>query len=331
MKLIVKPLQLNDAGLKPKEYPFEVVILSGKPMHTPELGNFVIDLQTLSFHKQRMAVNYNHDQNKILGYFENFRITDEGLVANGTIGESSETEWFIEQALNEVPFEVSAEIDEKQGIAIELGAGEKAEVNGNTIESETTIYKNVPFLGAAICLHGVDKFTRFTLLKQETTNMSKTNPTTLKTNTTNLSDDKPPEEKKVTSQELKEFIEAFGTERGIELFQSGTNIEDVRKWKELKEKFDLPTPEPPVPAADPAAAPAEPTPEPKPKDETQLSAVLTSLTKTVTELSSEVTRLKAAVPRGEQQPVSHGVEKTGKEPPEKKMSSIDKLAASYKK
>jgi hypothetical protein len=331
MKLIINPLKLNDVADQ-KEYPFEVVIFSGKAISTCELGKFVIDLQSLQFHKKRMAVNYNHDLNKILGYIENFRVTEEGLVADGMLINSKDTAWFIEQARNGVPFEVSAEIDETQGTKIELAEGTTAEVNGNTVTSDTFIYKNVPFLGTAICPHGADRYTRFTLLKQETTNMS-TKTTKLKTEPTNLSDDKTPPEKKVTNPELAEFIEVFGKDRGLDLYQEGVKIEDVRKWKELKEKFDIPIPEPETtPSTDtppnPETPPAEP---PKENDNTNLSAVITELKKTITGLAGEVTKLKAAVPRGESEPVSHGVEKTNKEQPEKKRTSIDRLAASYKK
>ena len=53
------------------------------------------------------------------------------------------------------------------------------------------------------------------------------------------------------------------------------------------------------------------------------------LTDTVTKLSAEVTKLKAAYPRGEE-PVS-GNRETVPQPENKPLSSIDKLAAKYKK
>jgi hypothetical protein len=324
MKLIIEPLQLSDIGIEQKEYPFEVVIFSGKPLKTKELGNFIIDLKTLTFHKERLTVNYDHNQDDVIGYVDDFHVTEEGLVATGMLHSCERTDWLIEKTRNKILFEVSAEIDETQGVATELQESETAEVNGNTV-SGMTIYKNVPFLGLAICPHGTDKFTRFTLLKQETTNMS----TKLKPKTTDLSEPTPPEEKKVKSQELKEFIEAFGTERGIELFQSDTSIEDVRKWNELKEKFDVPTP---APEATPETPPETPPPAdpPKPDEKTDLGAFVTELKKTITTLTNEVTALKAVVPRGEAEPVSHGLETTKPEN-DKLITNISKLAAKYKK
>jgi hypothetical protein len=336
MRLVADTLQINDEEIQEqKEFPFEVVIFSGKPLKTEKLGDFIIDLSTLAFHKKRMNVNYDHNQDDMIGYAENFHLTDEGLIATGMLHSCERTDWIIEKSRNKIEFEVSAEIDETQGIAIELQEGETAEVNGNLV-SNLTIYKNVPFLGLAVCPHGTDRYTRFTLLKQTEITKMKTTTTKLKPNPTNLSDDKPPEEKKVKSQELKEFIEAFGTERGIELFQSDTSIEDVRKWNELKEKFDIPTTTPTPETTElseekPETPPQTPSPaEPPKEDKTNLGAIVTELRKTITTLTNEVTALKSAVPRGETEPVSHGLEPTKPEE-NKPVTTIDKLTAKYKK
>ena len=46
-------------------YPFEAVILSGEPIE--DWGRFVVDLSTMQYHKPRLTVNYNHNDELIIG------------------------------------------------------------------------------------------------------------------------------------------------------------------------------------------------------------------------------------------------------------------------
>jgi len=61
------------------KYHGEAVVLSGKTLRTKKHGQFTIDLPTLLYHKERLTVDYNHDSDQILGYAENFRISDDGV------------------------------------------------------------------------------------------------------------------------------------------------------------------------------------------------------------------------------------------------------------
>jgi hypothetical protein len=121
------------------------------------------------------------------------------------------------------------------------------------------------------------------------------------------------------------------------LYQEGeVSVEDVKKWIELKEKFDIPATE---------SEPAEPTPPaepsntepPKDEDKTGLSATITELKKTISSLSGEMTKLKAAFPRGEATALSHGFtdetknETESKKKTERKLSSIERYADKLKK
>ena len=45
---------------------------------------------------------------------------------------------------------------------------------------------------------------------------------------------------KVKDPDLAEFIEVYGKEKGIDLYQSGADIEDVRTLKDLLEKYGAP-------------------------------------------------------------------------------------------
>ncbi|MDR2754657.1 MAG: hypothetical protein LBC20_03030 [Planctomycetaceae bacterium] len=295
------------------KYHCEAVILSGLVLHNKKLGQFRIDLESLVYHKERLTVDYNHEPDDILGYAENFRVSEYGLVADVYLVETiAHVKELIDLIVAGTPFEMSPSINEEEGI-LETDNG-------------IHIYKNVPMRGIAVCPFGTDRFTTLTLLKEET--MSKktdTQPTKLSDDSTKTDETK----KQVKDPDLAEFIEVYGTEKGLELWQSNADIADIRKLKELIEKYGVPgKPELPadVPSTELNDTPHEPPKDGVDQEKTNLKASLTKLTETVTTLSGEITRLKAVASRGEPEPVSNG----HNPPPDKKVTTnIARLAAHY--
>ena len=149
--------------------------------------------------------------------------------------------------------------------------------------------------------------------------------------TTNLSEDQPTgesQESKVKDPDLAEFCEVYGREKGLDLWQSGADIKDIRTLKELIEKYGVPEPPEAAPTTDlNEEQPAEEKPaatEEKPEDKKEV----TELKAAVTALKAEITGLRAAMPRGEQSPVSHGFHQ---DPPKKELSEKEKFIESYEK
>ena len=290
------------------KYHGEAVVLSGNVLYTKELGYFAIDLQTLVYHKERVTVDYNHDPDTILGYAENFRISDDGLVADVYLTEGiPKVQEIITLVKSGTPFEISPAINEQEG----------------TVESagDYNRYKHVPMRGVAVCPFGTDRFTSLTLLHEET--MSKQ-----QAQTTNLSDDSASgeaPETKVKDPNLAEFISVYGKDKGIDLYQSGADINDVRLLKELIEKYGVPEPPGTEPTTelnddDPPADPKEDDDDDK-KENTELKAI-------VTKLAAEVTKLSAAIPRGEPTSVKHGFQQ---EPEKKELTEKEQYLASVQK
>jgi len=278
------------------KYHGEAVVLSGQVLHTKKLGRFVIDLPTLEYHKERVTVDYNHDQDIVLGYAENFRITDDGLVADVYLMEAiPKVQEIITLIKGGTPFEISPSINEEEGI-LEHEDGMKR-------------YKHVPLRGVSACPFGTDKFTTLTLLKEET--MSK------QQKTTNLSDESVSgeSETKVKDPDLAEFCDVYGREKGLDLWQSGADINDIRKLKELIEKYGVP--EPPGTEA-PTTELNEEKPDPEKPAEDKENTELTKLNATITALKAEVTKLSAAIPRGEQSPLKHNFQNDESQDEQKK-------------
>ncbi len=317
--------------------PFEVLLLSKKAIDSWWYGRFVIELASLQYHKERLPVDFNHNDYILIGYAENFRNTEEGLVAGGSLltdaeGETGEFARNIVTWIDGgIPMEASAAVDLDAAVCETVPTGQTVEVDGVTHAGPITIFRNVPLVGLAACPHGADKFTRFTLLSWEKNVMPKITPKKLaQTNLTKLSDaETPPEtppEKTVKDQDLAEFIAVFGTEKGLELWQSGADIAEVRQLKELLDKYGQPE----AASTESDDNPPEPEPEPKKDDETaKLSALLKPLTDSVTKLSGELNTIKAAMPRGETTPLHHGLAGGGHSETKLAQTSVDKMAAKY--
>jgi len=185
-------------------------------------------------------------------------------------------------------------------------------------------YKHVPMRGVSICPFGTDRFTSLTLLQEESM-------TKLKEQTTNLSDGEPsgePTETKVKDPDLAEFCEVYGREKGLDLWQSGADINDIRMLKELIEKYGVP--EPPgteTTELNDEAEPADPKEEDEDKDDDDKKEN-TELKALVTKLAAEVTKLSAIMPRGEASPVKHGFQQ---EPETKELSAKESYLNSVQK
>jgi hypothetical protein len=322
-------------------YAFEAVILSGEPIDR-WWGRFVIDLASVTTHKPRLTVDYNHNDEQIIGFGENFQGTPEGFKSTGKLIAGTYADEIIKLAKQGVPFEASVSIDLENAVETRLGADAQTEVNGKTYSGPLSIYSNVPLEGYAICPHGADKYTNFTLLKKE---IDFTMPKILPKKT-KLSGDAPdPEDavkSAVKSQELDELCAIFGTTNGVTLFQQGTDVAEVKQWQSLNEKYaqylagsedgkkDEPASEPDDTKEEPKEEPAS---EPDKKDDDKLSAALTKLNKTIDTqsqtiktLQTELVKLKAAVPRGAE-PVSHLSETQ----PAETGNSVTRYAERYKK
>jgi pyruvate/2-oxoglutarate dehydrogenase complex dihydrolipoamide acyltransferase (E2) component len=298
------------------KYHGEALVLSDTVLHNKKLGLFAIDLPTLVYHKERVTVDYNHDPNIILGYAENFQITDEGLTADVYLFESiAKVHEIIALIKGGTPFEISPAINEEEGTS-------KKEGNG------ITRFTHVPMRGVAVCPFGTDRYTTLTLLKEDLMSQKQ------QTKTTNLSDTAPTGESetpKVKDPDLAEFCDVYGREKGLDLWQSGADIADIRTLKELIEKYGVPSPPEPQPT-ELNDTPAEPKTETKeePKAEPKKDETVTELHAVVTALKAEVTKLHAALPRGEQTPVSHNYQNDTQES-QKELSEKEKYLAGFNK
>jgi len=337
LKLPVEIVKLS-GELQEDGYPFEAVILSGEPIDSWYGGHFIVDLSTMKYHKPRLTVNYNHNNELVIGYGENFQVTPEGLKSTGKLAAFADE--LVNLARQGVPFEASVEIDLNNAVETRIGANASIAVNGRTYAGPISVYNDVPLRGYAICPLGADKLTHFTLLQRKQNYMAK--PPLKKMS---QEDDAPnPEtavQSAVKSQELADLCTIFGDSNGIKLFQEGVDVNEVRQWQSLNDKYAKYLPSVTLnddkDKDEPADPPAEDEPpkedEPKDKEDEKLSATvlskLSALDKKLESQSAEIVKLKAAIPPNGAEPVSHNTE-TPKGGTAQPKNSVQKYAAKYK-
>lgn len=123
-------------------------------------GRVVHDLAGMRIHKPRLALDYNHDPDRLIGYLDQFDTSGGALVARGALlpGESPTAAEILALARAGVPYEASIFFSGPLRFE-ELSDGARAKVNGREVTGPATILRQWSLRGVAICPHGVDRDT----------------------------------------------------------------------------------------------------------------------------------------------------------------------------
>jgi len=155
---------LGDNGDDAKSAPIRILARTGKPMEHWYWGLCVHDMEGMSLHKSRIAVDYCHDRDQVIGYLNRFEQVPDpdgvpGLVCSGALvpyGDSDRAQEVIRKAKAGVPWEASI-FWGGEGIEIEdVEEGKTAEVNGYTLEGRAVIFRKWPLRGVAVTPYGAD-------------------------------------------------------------------------------------------------------------------------------------------------------------------------------
>lgn len=128
-------------------------------------GRVVFDYSTLKF-PERAALDYDHWDDEIIGYIENFKATDEAVTADAVLLDESPSDRATEVAYNianGVPYEASALIDLESATETEVLNNAVETVNGRELRGPFTLYRGATLRGVAVCPHGADAKTRTSL------------------------------------------------------------------------------------------------------------------------------------------------------------------------
>ena len=265
----------------------KIKVITSSILEHPGLGRFRVKTETATPSKERVPLDYNHNEEEVIGYVENFQCSADAITADGVvlIGDDSSdaAKTFAQNIDGGVPFEASAFLDLSEAEGVEL-------------EDGVTEWSGALIRGVAICPYGTDRKTTVSLRLGETNFV-------VRLKKSNNEGEEMDEEKKVSiedqktddsknpREELEEMIEEFGLERGVDFFRRGITIEEAREedYQSLKAER--------LQAEEKDKTQCASTPEEEPKD--KQGDVSAALKAELAKLSQEITSLKATLRRGD--------------------------------
>ncbi len=308
-----------------EKYDFTATVYTAEPNRSKIDGfgtiDFAIDFATVDVPKNPVPVDFNHDETRPIGSATVTVGTDK-IEAVGALVSTRPNDLAASIAENAraIPYGVSPLFDLRDAERINVSDGDVFPANGRVYEGPISIFRRARLIGVAVCLHPPDISTTFTPLstnerflimpKQKET-IAVADPVAdpaaepvaiaepvacaiekvgiVPVEPERAGDETGVPETGVKNRELQDFIDLFGLDRGVRLYQEGQTIDDARRiaFDELKrenaelkakiaelEAVAAAKPEP-VAIAEPVAQsvesavptpPADPDPEPKPAD-----------------------------------------------------------------
>lgn len=151
---------ISDAnGENAKSAPVTLKARSGESIDHWYWGRVVHDLAGMKMEKARVAIDWDHDSNHLIGYLNKFDITSGDLVASGALvpyGDDDKATEIIYKASQGVPYEASISFPGGDQAIEVLAENQVATVNGRTFEGPGVIFREWTLRGVAICAMGAD-------------------------------------------------------------------------------------------------------------------------------------------------------------------------------
>lgn len=217
--------------------------------------NFAIDFGTLEIPKNPVPVDFNHDETKPIGT-ANVRVLPDRIEAVGTLVSTAADDLAASIAANAraIPYGVSPLFDMRGAKRIDVTGGAKYAANGREYSGPVSVFKGARLIGVAVCLHPSNIQTAFTPLKTDErflimpTSKEKIavepvaaaepvkNAETVAAAVETVAIIEPERagaetavpERGVKNRELQDFIDAFGMDRGVRLYQDGKTFDEAR-------------------------------------------------------------------------------------------------------
>lgn len=152
--------------------PVTLVARSSDPIDHWWWGMVVHDFAGMRRHRDRAVIDYCHDDDQVIGWFEGHEITERGLELTGEltpVGDFARCRDVLDKMRAGVPYEASIQFDEQRLVVEHVLTGASAEANGRTYEGPVTILRQWNLRGVAVCPHGYDAQTDTAALAQGAT------------------------------------------------------------------------------------------------------------------------------------------------------------------
>jgi predicted phosphodiesterase len=113
----------------------------------------------MKMEKNRVAIDWNHDPDQLIGYLNKFDISSGDLIASGALvpyGENDKATEIIFKAAQGVPYEASISFPGGDQAIEVLDENQFTEVNGRQFAGPGVIFREWTLRGVAICAMGAD-------------------------------------------------------------------------------------------------------------------------------------------------------------------------------
>jgi hypothetical protein len=136
---------------------------SGQVFNARWWGPLVFDYSGMTWAKDRLALDYCHDPEEILGYADQIDASGGNLTVAGeliSVSEGDRAAQVLALGQAGVPWEASIAFDPYNQLVVEeWQPGTTAEVNGRQIPGPVTVIRQCLLRGVAVCPHGADPYT----------------------------------------------------------------------------------------------------------------------------------------------------------------------------
>jgi hypothetical protein len=154
-------LEMGDNGDGAKTIPIKVKARGAQAVDHWFFGRMVHDLAGMSLSKPRLAIDYCHREDEVMGFANKFE-TEGGLVASGALTpfqEKDRASEVIFKSQQGVPYEASIFFDPAELILEEVPQGMSVPVNGLQFAGPGVVARKWTLRGLAVCPYGQDKNT----------------------------------------------------------------------------------------------------------------------------------------------------------------------------
>lgn len=156
-------LNIGKNGEGAKTAPVKMLARSSEPIEHWYWGRIVHDMAGAKPSKPRIAIDYCHRQDEVLGYLNKFEVTDEGYVTSGAItpfnAEDRASEVLFKAEAG-VPYEASINFYGENTVIEVIPENAFTKVNGVQFDGPGVVVREWVVRGVAICLYGADQNTR---------------------------------------------------------------------------------------------------------------------------------------------------------------------------
>lgn len=217
-----------------------LTVLAADALERWGLGRFAFEFATTRPLRERLALDYDHDDGAVVGFAEGFESSDDGIFCDATIlggpdapARARELAFCLK---NGVPYEVSPLVDFSTATMENVPDGATVRLNGREIAGPLDVARGATIRGVAICPHGTDPKTAALVELSARLNNWKEEKEKEMADEKNPVDGEQTEEKKSVNAELETMIEEFGRERGLDYYLAGKTLDEARAedYEELK-------------------------------------------------------------------------------------------------